>query len=116
MSSRIITGFIVVAIGLSFGANAGYAINPARDLGPRLWAWIEGWKRIAIPGDRDHGICDDRLHHPPSAFATSAAGQRVNRRDPAGVTGWHIARDQGATLAISAATPPNVTGSVGSTA
>ena len=27
---------LVVAIGASFGANAGYAINPARDFGPRL--------------------------------------------------------------------------------
>ena len=24
------------AIGISFGANSGYAINPARDLGPRI--------------------------------------------------------------------------------
>ncbi len=47
----LIIGFVVVAIGISYGANAGYAINPARDLGPRLLAWIEGWKSIAIPGD-----------------------------------------------------------------
>ena len=31
----LVVGFIVVAIGLSYGANAGYAINPARDFGPR---------------------------------------------------------------------------------
>ena len=47
----LLIGFIVVAIGISYGANAGYAINPARDLGPRLLAWAEGWKSIAIPGD-----------------------------------------------------------------
>ena len=28
-------GMVVFGIGMSFGANAGYAINPARDLGPR---------------------------------------------------------------------------------
>ena len=44
-------GLIVVVIGMSFGANAGYAINPARDLGPRLFAWVAGWKKLAIPGD-----------------------------------------------------------------
>ncbi len=47
----LIIGFIVVAIGMSFGANAGYAINPARDFGPRIFALIAGWKKVAFPGD-----------------------------------------------------------------
>ncbi len=36
----MIIGFLVVAIGASFGLNTGYAINPARDFGPRLWIAI----------------------------------------------------------------------------
>jgi glycerol uptake facilitator protein len=46
-----VVGLVVVAIGISFGANSGYAINPARDLGPRLLAGIAGWGSNAVPGD-----------------------------------------------------------------
>ncbi len=46
-----IVGFIVMAVGVSFGANSGYAINPARDFGPRLFAWAAGWGKVAFPGD-----------------------------------------------------------------
>lgn len=45
-----IIGLIVVAVGLSFGLNAGFAINPARDFGPRLFALTVGFGRLAIPG------------------------------------------------------------------
>lgn len=43
-------GLVVVVIGMTFGVNAGYAINPARDLGPRLLTWFEGWGSFAFPG------------------------------------------------------------------
>jgi glycerol uptake facilitator protein len=38
----LIIGILIVAIGASFGLNTGYAINPARDFGPRLWMAIAG--------------------------------------------------------------------------
>ncbi|MER5914842.1 MIP/aquaporin family protein [Streptomyces sp. NPDC001982] len=46
----LVVGFAVAAIGMSYGANAGYAINPARDFGPRLLTWIAGWNQLAFPG------------------------------------------------------------------
>jgi Glycerol uptake facilitator and related permeases (Major Intrinsic Protein Family) len=32
----LLAGVLVLAIGLSLGGPTGYAINPARDLGPRI--------------------------------------------------------------------------------
>ncbi|MFO0810742.1 MAG: MIP/aquaporin family protein [Gemmataceae bacterium] len=43
-----LVGGLVWAIGLSLGGTTGYAINPARDLGPRLAHAI-----LPIPGKRD---------------------------------------------------------------
>jgi MIP family channel proteins len=39
----VLVGLLVVAIGAAFGFNSGYAINPARDFGPRLFTAIAGW-------------------------------------------------------------------------
>uniref|UniRef100_A0A671RHJ6 Aquaporin-3 n=1 Tax=Sinocyclocheilus anshuiensis TaxID=1608454 RepID=A0A671RHJ6_9TELE len=36
-------GFSVLIIGLSMGFNSGYAVNPARDFGPRLFTAMAGW-------------------------------------------------------------------------
>jgi glycerol uptake facilitator protein len=41
----LIIGFLIVAIGMSLGGPTGYAINPARDLGPRIMHAI-----LPIPG------------------------------------------------------------------
>lgn len=39
----LLVGATVVLIGMTFGHNAGYAINPARDLAPRLFTFFFGW-------------------------------------------------------------------------
>ena len=41
-------GLVVFAIGLSLGGTTGYAINPARDLGPRI-----AHAFLPVPGKRD---------------------------------------------------------------
>ncbi|HYP12841.1 MAG TPA: MIP/aquaporin family protein, partial [Bryobacteraceae bacterium] len=40
----ILVGLVVVAVGMCFGGMHGYAINPARDLGPRLFAVVLGFR------------------------------------------------------------------------
>ncbi len=40
----IMVGLVVVAIGVSWGGMHGYAINPARDFGPRLFALSTGFR------------------------------------------------------------------------
>ena len=44
----VVIGLIVVAIGMSFGALHGYAINPARDFGPRLFTVAAGFKNNGL--------------------------------------------------------------------
>jgi glycerol uptake facilitator len=46
----LMIGLVVVAIGISFGGMHGYAINPARDFGPRLFT--------AVAGFRNNGLSD----------------------------------------------------------
>jgi glycerol uptake facilitator protein len=46
----VLIGLAVVGIGMSFGALHGYAINPARDFGPRVF--------ISLAGFRNNGLTD----------------------------------------------------------
>ncbi|SUX61872.1 propanediol diffusion facilitator [Citrobacter braakii] len=46
----LLIGILVAVIGASTGPLTGFAMNPARDFGPKLFAWMAGWGRC----------CDDR--------------------------------------------------------
>ena len=81
----IVVGAAVLLIGMTFGYNSGYAINPARDFGPRLFTFLAGWGKPVFTAN-DHwwwvpivGPCVGGLlggyayrllisrHHPPEA-------------------------------------------------
>lgn len=44
----LLVGLVVVGIGMSFGALHGYAINPARDFGPRLLTVLAGYRNNGL--------------------------------------------------------------------
>src|SRR5262249_37899160 len=44
----LMVALVVVAIGISWGGMHGYAINPARDLGPRLLTLVAGFKNVGF--------------------------------------------------------------------
>ncbi|GAA3502020.1 hypothetical protein GCM10019016_091280 [Streptomyces prasinosporus] len=48
----LVVSFLVVGIGLSLGGPTGYAINPARDLGPRI---VHALLPIPNKGTSDRG-------------------------------------------------------------
>jgi len=48
----VVVGLLVVLIGAAFGFNSGYAINPARDFGPRLFTFVAGWGREVFTAGR----------------------------------------------------------------
>jgi glycerol uptake facilitator protein len=48
-SGALIIGLLVATIGASAGYLESWAINPARDFGPRLFAYFAGWGAAALP-------------------------------------------------------------------
>lgn len=49
----LLIGIAVALIGLAIGSLTGFALNPARDFGPRLFSVVMGWSRIALTGGRE---------------------------------------------------------------
>jgi glycerol uptake facilitator protein len=48
-SGALIIGLLVAVIGASMGYLEAWAINPARDFGPRLFCFFAGWGSSALP-------------------------------------------------------------------
>jgi MIP family channel proteins len=52
----VVIGSIVLLVGMTFGYNCGYAINPARDFGPRLFTSLAGWGTAPFQATSNDGI------------------------------------------------------------
>ncbi|XP_072031604.1 aquaporin-10-like isoform X2 [Amphiura filiformis] len=95
-----IIGMILFGVGLAFGFNCGYSLNPAKDLGPRLFAYIaqygpkvwapygKQWWWVPIVGPLIGGPVGAwtyyliiGLHHPP---VYKAEGEEINNGTTAG--------------------------------
>ena len=52
-SGALMIGLLVALIGASMGYLEAWAINPARDLGPRIFCYLAGWGPAAFPSPMD---------------------------------------------------------------
>ncbi len=52
--AAIAIGILIAVIGSSFGPLTGFAMNPARDFGPKLFAFFAGWGDVALTGGRSN--------------------------------------------------------------
>ncbi len=89
----MVVGGTVLLIGMTFGFNCGYAINPARDFGPRLFTFLGGWGTdvftvynhfwwVPIAGPLAGGVMGAfaydyliALRHPREQIATAASAK-----------------------------------------
>jgi MIP family channel proteins len=49
----LLIGILVAVIGASTGPLTGFAMNPARDFGPKLFTFFAGWGEVSMTGGRD---------------------------------------------------------------
>lgn len=49
----LLIGLLIAVIGGAMGPLTGFAMNPARDFGPKLMTFFAGWGEMAFTGGRD---------------------------------------------------------------
>ncbi len=49
----LMIGILIAVIGGSLGPLTGFAMNPARDFGPKFFAFLAGWGDVALTGGKD---------------------------------------------------------------
>ncbi|MEC6797676.1 MIP/aquaporin family protein [Photobacterium sp. S4TG1] len=49
----LLIGLLIAVIGGSLGPLTGFAMNPARDFGPKLLTFFAGWDTVALTGAKD---------------------------------------------------------------
>jgi len=58
------------------GPLTGFAMNPARDIGPKAFAWLAGWGNVAFTGGKDIPYFLVPLFGPVAGAALGAFGYR----------------------------------------
>ncbi len=53
MAPPLMIGILIAVIGGSLGPLTGFAMNPARDFGPKFFAFLAGWGDVALTGGKD---------------------------------------------------------------
>lgn len=87
--------FVIYGIGACFGSNTGYAINPARDLGPRIMSHAVGYgHQVWTAGDYYFWVC----RFPPSHLTKLLT---VDDRFPSSRHSWAVHSAASFTIRLS---------------
>ena len=75
-TAPLLIGLLIAVIGGATGPLTGFAMNPARDFGPKLMTFFAGWGDIAFTGARDIPYFLVPLFAPVLGACLGAAGYR----------------------------------------
>ncbi len=73
----LLIGLLIAVIGSAMGPLTGFAMNPARDFGPKLMTYLAGWGPIAFTGGREIPYFLVPIFAPILGACLGAGGYRV---------------------------------------